>query len=58
MAKEKIIECMTGKTVEQWEKNNAIIDKMVKCSTCGNETEYKEYGTLCADNECWCEKED
>jgi len=57
MTKEKIIECMTGKTVKQWEENNVIVDKMVKCAVCGNEKECREYGALCADNECWCEKE-
>jgi hypothetical protein len=59
MSKKKIIECMTGKTVEQWEANNTVLNKLVRnCSNCGNETECREYGTLCADNECWCEKED
>jgi hypothetical protein len=46
---EETIEYTAGKTVEELEK---------RCSTCGNEKECREYGKLCADNECWCEKED
>jgi hypothetical protein len=51
MSKKKIIECMTGKTVEEWEKSNSVLDKLIRnCSNCGSKKECREYGALCTDN--------